>query len=145
VDQKRWLSLVAVDVATGLGPVELRGEAAWARVNVPEDLSELMGARQWGVYLDAVVPVWHPRIHGLPNPVVSAGVRVERVDWNQGTFRSTGFPIRDDLDALVLSLSFRPVAGTVFRANYRWESYRDPQGNLPSRTGGIQVGFATYF
>jgi hypothetical protein len=76
---------------------------------------------------------------------VSAGIRLERVDWNQGSFQSTGLPIRDDLNAVVLSLSFRPVAATVFRANYRWESYRDPQGNPPSRTGGFQVGFATYF
>ena len=145
VDQKRWLSLYAVDFQTGLGPLDLRGEAAWARVNVPGDLSELMAGRQWGVYFDAVLPVWHPRIRGLPNPTVSAGVRLERVDWNQGTFESTGLPIRDDLNAIVLSLSFRPIAGTVFRGNYRWESYRDALGNPPSRTGGFQIGFATYF
>jgi hypothetical protein len=64
VDQKRWLSLLAVDFQTGLGPLALRGEAAWARVNVPEDLTELMASRQWGLYLDAVLPVWHPRIRG---------------------------------------------------------------------------------
>jgi hypothetical protein len=33
----------------------------------------------------------------------------------------------------------------VLRFNYRRESSRDPAGNPPSKTGGFQVGFATYF
>ena len=40
---------------------------------------------------------------------------------------------------------WRPVAGTVFRVNYRRESFRDAPGNPASRTGGFQFGFATYF
>lgn len=145
VDEERGLSIAALDLNTKIGTLDLRGEIAWARVNVPDDLAELMGERQWGMHLDAVLPVWHPSIRGLADPVVAVGLRLERVDFNQGTFRSTGFRIYDELDAVVTSLSFRPVPGTVFRANYRRESHRDPQGNPPSRTGGFQIGFATYF
>jgi len=145
VDERRRLSIIAVDFSTEVRSLSLRGEAAWASVNVPDDLSELMAERQWGVYLDAVLPVWRPRIRGLASPIVDLGVRLERVDFNRGRFTSTGLNIFDELSALTLSVGFRPVAGTVFRANYRRESSRDPLGNPPSRTGGFQVGFATYF
>jgi hypothetical protein len=145
IDEKRSLTLLAVDFNTAIGALELRGEAAWARIEVPEDLSELFGERQWGFHLDAVLPVWRPRIRGLADPVVSLGLRVERVDFNQGRFGSTGQSIGDELAAFALSAGFRPVAGTVFRFNYRWESARDLQGNPPARTGGFQFGFATYF
>jgi len=145
VDEKRRVSIVAVDFNTEIQSLSLRGEAAWAAVDLPGDLEELLGDRQWGVHVDAVLPVWHPRIQGLQNPVVSLGVRLERVDFNRGTFGSTSLPIFDETDALTASASFRPAAGTVFRANYRRESFRDPAGNPPVKTGGFQVGFATYF
>ena len=145
VDEKRRLSIVAVDFNTEVQTVSLRAEAAWASVDVPADLAELLGDRQWGVHLDAVMPVWRPGIQGLQNPVVSLGLRLERVDFNRGSFGSTGLSIHDEIDALTASVSFRPAAGTVFRANYRRESFRDPAGNPPSKTGGFQVGFATYF
>jgi len=145
VDEKRRLSIVAIDFNTEIRTVSLRGEAAWASVDVPEDLADLLGDRQWGIHLDAILPVWHPRIQGLQNPVVSLGLRLERVDFNRGTFGSTGLTIHDETNAVTASVSFRPAAGTVFRANYRRESSRDPAGNPPSKTGGFQVGFATYF
>ncbi len=145
VDERRRLSIVAVDFNTTLRSMTLRGEAAWAAIDVPTDLADLLGDRQWGVYLDAVLPVWRPRIQGLQDAVVSLGVRLERVDFNRGTFGSTGLEIFDDIDAVTATVSFRPVAGTVVLANYRRESSRDPAGNPPAKTGGFQMGFATYF
>jgi hypothetical protein len=145
VDEKRGLSLVAVDLSTEVGSLSVRGEVAWAHVNLPEDLAETLGERQLGVHLDAVLPVWRPRIRGLQEPVVSLGVRLERVDFNRGTFQSTGERIFDEIEAVTGSVSFRPAPGTVFRANYRLESSRDLVGNPASKTGGFQVGFATYF
>lgn len=145
VDEARRLSIVALDLATELGPVSLRGEMARAAINLPPDLREVLGSRQWGVHLDAVMPVWRPRIAGLEDPVVSVGLRAERVDYNGGRFVSTGRNIFDEVSALTAALSFRPVAGTVFRLNYRRESFRDLQGNPAVLTGGFQLGFATYF
>lgn len=145
VDEKRRLSIVALDFNTEVHGLELRGEAAWAHVDVPSELAEVSGEGQWGVYLDAVMPVWRPRIRGLPDPVVSLGLRLERVDFNRGTFSATGSKIFDETNAVTASVSFRPAAGTVFRVNYRRESFRDAPGNPSSRTGGFQLGFATYF
>ncbi len=145
VDQKRWLSLSALDLATAIGPVELRGEAALADVDVPGDLAEVHGDRQWGFYLDAVVPVWRPRIRALADPVVNVALRMERVDWNVGRFSATGRPRGDDLTAATFGLGFRPVAGTVFRFNYRREWFRDLQGNPTVHTGVLHLGVATYY
>lgn len=145
VDKKRRLSLVAVDVNTEISGVSLRGEVAWASIDVADNLDEFMGERQWGGYLDAVLPVWRPRIRGLLDPVVSLGVRLERVDFNRGEFTSTGGKIFDETNAITVGASLRPAPGTVLLLNYRYESSRDILGNPPSKTGGIQAGFATYF
>jgi hypothetical protein len=145
VDRRRWLSIAALDANGEIGPVSVSGEVALARVDVPDDLTELFAERQWGAYVDVVAPVWRPRIRALPAPMVYAVARLERIDLNQGRFQSTGRPIGDDVRAVTLGVSFRPAAGTVFRANYRLESARDVLGNEPARTGGFQLGFATYF
>jgi hypothetical protein len=145
IDARRAVRLAALDLNTEVHSVSLRGELALAWIDVPGDLSELFGDRQWGLHVDAVIPVFRPRIRGLTDPVVSAVARVERVDFNRGRFTGTGDSIGDEVDAVTLGFSFRPVAGTVFKANYRYERLRDLQGNQPARRAGFQFGLATYF
>ena len=111
----------------------------------PESLSEVHGDTQWGAYLDVLVPVWRPRFLGYTDAVVTAGLRLETVDYNVGTFSSTGSNIGDQVTAIVPSISFRPTSDTVFRANYRYHWATDFQGNDPARIAGFQFGFATYF
>lgn len=145
VDERRGLAILALDYEGEVGPVSLRGEAALASIDVPADLDEVFADRQWGFYLDAVAPIWRPRIRALEDPVLSAAIRLERVDLNAGRFRSTGLAIGDEITAVTAGISFRPAAGTVFRANYRREWVRDLVRNPASHTGGVQIGFATYF
>ncbi|HSM60076.1 MAG TPA: TonB-dependent receptor [Longimicrobiales bacterium] len=145
VDDRRWLGLLALDLGTSIGPAVVRTELAHATIDVPGSLSEVFGDRQWGGHLDVLVPLWAPDIEGYPDATLSAGLRVEHVDYNVGTFSSTGRPIRDDVTALVPALSFRPTPGTVFRANYRHHWIRDFPGNPAARRAGLQLGFATYF
>ena len=113
---------------------------ATSRVDVPDDLTELFAERQWGAFVDAVAPVWYPRVLGLRGATVNAALRVEYVDYNVGSFVSTGLPIRDDVFAVVPGVSFRPIAGTVFKANYRRQWTRDLLGNPTARLGGYQFG-----
>jgi hypothetical protein len=145
VDERRWLRVAALDLGGSIGAWELRAELAHAAIDVPPGLSELFGDRQWGGHVDVLRPVWRPRIDGYPEAVVSAGARLEAIDYNVGTFQSTGESIRDDIVAVVPTLAFRPTPGTVFRANYRYQWIRDFPGNDPARLAGIQFGFATYF
>jgi hypothetical protein len=145
VDEQRWVSLTALDIETAVGPVAMKGEAALANVDLPADLMEFQGDKQWGFYLDAVVPVWRPQIRGLDAPVVSVGARIDRVDFNVGEFQSSGQVRGDGQTALTLSLSFRPVNGTVFRFNYRNDWISDLAGNPTVRRAGVLLGIATYF
>lgn len=147
VDEARRLTLVALDLATQPlgGPVELRGEMAFVRVDVPDDLHDLFGSRQFGWHLDATMPVWRPAMRGFPTAALNADVRLEYVDRNVGTFRSTDARIGDEATAVVLGLSFRPVNGTVFKANYRRQVMRDLANNAATHLGALQFGFATYF
>ncbi len=145
IEEKQWLSLTAVDLETTVGPVDLRGEVAFARIDLPPDLRESLGDRQWGAYLDAVTTVFRPRIRGLVDPHVRVGVRLERADFNQGRFSATGQKRFDERNAVSFALSFRPVPETVFRLNYRLERFRDLQGNPSERTSAVQAGVATYF
>lgn len=145
VDQARRLSIVALDGRSEVGPVELRTEIALATVQLPSDLRELLGGRQFGWHLDATMPVWKKALRGFPEAALSADLRLEYIDRNVGTFSSTGGRIGDETAAVVLGASFRPVSGTVFKANYRRARSRDLLNNAPTGLGGFQVGFATYF
>jgi opacity protein-like surface antigen len=145
VEPKRRLRVLALDAQTEIGPVELRGEVAHVSVEIPEDLHELFGQEQIGWHLDATVPVWRPRLRAFPQGVVSADVRLEYADFNRGRFSSTGGEIGDDIAALVLGASYRPVSGTVVKFNYRMSRAHDLQHNPAARSAAFQLGFATYF
>lgn len=145
VDESRWLGILAVDMQTEAGPVSIRGEAARATIDVPPGMTEIFGDEQWGAHLDAAVDVWRPAIAGYEDAALSVGLRVEHVDFNVGTFSSTGRDIQDDVTAVVPTVAFRPTAGTVFRINYRRHWTSDFVGNPTIRLGGWQLGFASYF
>ena len=72
-------------------------------------------------------------------------MRYEELDYNVGTFASTGTEIGHELISMVVGISFRPTDGTVFRANYRHHLITDVLGNAPAVMGGFQVNFVTYF
>jgi hypothetical protein len=145
VDARRWIGISALDFAASVGRADVRGEIAFAAVDVPPGMVEIFGDSQWGGHVDVVLPVWRPRVLDYQAAVVAVDVRLERVDYNRGTFASTGDPIRDDVNAVVPGVSFRPTPSTVFRANYRYHWIRDFAGNPTVHRAGFQLGFATYF
>jgi hypothetical protein len=145
VDERRWLGITALDFGGTIGAAAVRGELAYASIDVPSSLTELFGEAQWGGHLDVVVPFWQPEVSGYDEAEVSGALRIERVDYNIGTFSSTSAPIRDDVTAITLGVGFRPSAGTSFRFNYRYQWTRDFVGNPTLRGAGFQLGFATYF
>ena len=145
VDEKRWLGITALDIGASIGPASLRGEVAYASIGVPPGISEIFGHAQWGWHADVLLPIWRPALSGYSDATLSVGMRLEQVDYNVGTFTSTGRPIGDEVTAVVPMVSFRPTPGTVFRANYRYHWSTDFPGNPTNRLAGFQIGFATYF
>ena len=114
-------------------------------MNVPPTYTEQFGRKQQGGFLDLVQPVLKRNILGFEKSVVNLAVRLEYVDWNKGTFKSTGGNISDDVYAIVPAISWRPTPQTVLRLNYRRNRQQDILGNPPATTAGFQFGFSTYF
>jgi hypothetical protein len=125
--------------------ITLRGEAALARVDLPDGLTDLLGSRQWGIHLDLVAPVWRAERGVLRGSILSVTTRLEHVDRNVGRFDATGQLIGDDLGAIVLGASLRPAAGTVLKVNLRREWSHDLLRNAASRRAALQFGIASYF
>jgi len=146
LDQRRRVDVWALDFNTTL-PLGtfITGELVWAQIDVPATYTQQFGRMQQGGWVDIVQPLVRKRMLGWNKAVVNAALRVERVDYNVGTFVETGDLLRDDLWAIVPGLSFRPSPATVIRANYRYHWQTDLLGNPPARTAGFQFGFSTYF
>ncbi len=117
----------------------------WLNVAVPSSAGQQFGSRQWGFHADLVYPIWKTNLLNWKNVVLNTNFRIERVDYNWGTFNETGDSIGDDITALVPGVSLRFSANTVLKANYRYHWQKDLLANPASRTAGFQFGFASYF
>lgn len=146
LDKRRRVDVWAVDFNTTLPfGTYINGEVVWAKVDVPATYTQQFGRMQQGGWVDIVQPLVRKRMLGWNKAVINAALRVERVDYNVGTFNETGDPLRDDLWAIVPGISFRPSPTTVIRGNYRYHWQTDLLGNPPAKTAGFQFGFSTYF
>lgn len=145
-DKKRNVTVYAVDFNTTL-PTKtfLNGEWAFVKVDIPETYTEQFGRRQQGGFVDVVQPIVRKPWFGFVNAVLNAAFRVEYVDWNKGSFKSTSEDISDHVFSVIPAISWRPTAQTVFRLNYRYNWQKDLLGNPPSKLAGFQFGISTYF
>jgi hypothetical protein len=147
LDKKRQVNVFAVDFNTTLphSSTYINGEWAWVHVDVPETYTEQYGRNQQGGFVDLVQPVLKKPMMGFEKAVLNVALRLEYVDWNKGSFKSTGGNISDDVFAFVPAISWRPTPQTVIRLNYRHNTQHDILGNPPSKMAGFQFGFSTYF
>lgn len=147
LDDKRRVDVFAIDFNTTLSKLNtfITAEWAWIKVNVPSTFTQQYGNKQQGGFVDIVQPLIKKKMPGWPNATLNLACRFEYVDWNKGTFTSTGGNIADDLWSILPAISFRPTAQTVLRFNYRHQSQRDLLGNPPAKTGGFSFGISTYF
>jgi len=147
LDKKRMVHVWAIDFTTTLpyAKTYIRGEWAWVNIDVPDTYSQQYGRKQNGGFIDFVQPVVKKNIFGFERSVINAALRTEYVDWNKGKFNETGTNIREDFISLIPGISWRPTSQTVIRLNYRYNWQTDIFGNIPSKTGGFQFGFSSYF
>jgi hypothetical protein len=147
LDKRRRVDVYAIDFNTTLPRINtvVNAEYAFVRVDIPDSYTEQFGRKQHGGFIDIVQPVFKKSLLGFEQSVFNVAVRLEYVDWNKGTFKSTGGNITDDIFSLGAALSWRPTPQTVFRFNYRHSKQVDLLGNPPARVGAIQAGFSTYF
>lgn len=137
IDDPRWLHIVAYDLETITGPVTMRGEAAYAHIDLPPGLPAVFASNQFGFYWEVVGTFLKRKLLMFDRAALAAVTRLDYVDLNldglgQKTWR------------LTLGLSFRPAPGTSLRAGYYHEWPTDTLNNLHNG-GGIQLGIATYY
>jgi len=145
VTDERSVRIYAVDFIVPVFKGVIQGEAVKVMVDVPRDIVEIYSQEQQGGFIEMVYPLYSREMFGYANAVINTTARFEQLDYNMGTFKSTGGEIGDEETAFVAGLSFRPTASTIFRANYRHHLKTDILGNAPAIMGGFQVGFASYF
>jgi len=146
LDKKRRVNVFAVDFNSTISKSKtfINGEWAWVNVDIADTYTEQFGRKQQGGFIDIVQPIIKKPMFDFEMAVLNAAVRVEYVDWNKGTFKSTGGNISDHIFSVVPAVSWRPTPQTVIRLNYRFNRQTDLLGNPPSRVGAIQFGLSTY-
>lgn len=147
LDKKRRVNVIAIDFNSTIAKskTNINGEWAWVDVDIPDTYTEQFGRRQRGGFVDLVQPIIKKSMFGFENAVLNAAIRLEYVDWNRGTFKSTGGNISDHIFSIVPAISWRPTSQTVLRLNYRYNWQTDLLGNPPSKLAAIQFGLSTYF
>lgn len=137
IDERRRLSIVAIDAEYAIGPLNLRGEFAHARINVPSSLIGFYAERQAGVYGEAVCEVFSHVLPMFPRSTLAIGARYDMIDLDTDI-------IGADTHRLTVGLNLRPVPETAIKLDYQHNWIFDRINN-ESRTAVMQFGVATYF
>jgi hypothetical protein len=148
IDSKRSASVFAIDFNTSFfaNRLNIRGELAKVWVEVPDNYIQTYGTQQLGCFVDFVGTIIQRPMLGWDKARINLALRLEYVDYNQGTFRETGGNIYDDIWQVTPGIAFRPVGSTVLRFNYVYSSQRDILGNSPAaKTGTMEFGISSYF
>lgn len=145
--KKRAVKVFALDFNTTIKKTKtfISTEWAWVNVDLPQNYAVQYGSRQNGGFIDIVQPIYKKPLLGFPNSTFNLACRVEYVDFNSDKFTETGDKIYDEVFSIMPAISWRPIASTVIRFNYRFQKQVDLLGNPPSRTGVIQLGISSYF
>lgn len=145
VDERRDLTLAALDYRFTSRWVEVRGEAVYASIELPRQVASTFGSRQWGFFVDTVVPVLRFEALRFEETKIEVGARVEHVDYNASRLDSVSGSVGDELTRVTALAAWRLSASTVIRLNggYDWAS--DRFRSATSRTARVAFGFATYF
>ena len=144
---KQKVAIFAVDYTGSFlhNRLNIKGELAKVKLDVPDTYIQTYGKTQMGAYVDVVGTIIERPMLGWENAKINLALRLEYVDYNQDAFVETGGDIADHVRAIVPGISFRPSDKTVFRVNYRFQEQTDFLGNLPSKSAAIQFGLSTYF
>lgn len=144
LDDARWLRILALDMSLTAGPLSLRGEMAYAHVDVPEALTSLHAHDQIGGYVEATVTFFQRSLWLFDQSSLAAVTRLDHVDLNLDRRDLTGEPMGDEQTRISAGLSFRPAPPTALRVVYHHDWLTDELDN-PTRAAGVQFGLATYF
>ncbi len=137
IDEKRNLTIWAIDIEADLFGIRFMGEGGRAHINIPSGLQGIYAERQQGFYFEGMYDFGRQWIRTMPNSFFSAGARIDVIDLD------ADIP-GDDVKQLSLGFNFRPTIETAFKFDYVRGRARD-RFNNPSDFARLLFSVATYF
>ena len=137
IDQKRNLTIWALDLEADLFGIRFMGEGGQAFIDIDPGLQGIYASKQAGVYFEGMYDFGRRWIRTMPKSFFSAGARIDVLD------RDSDIP-GDNINQLSLGFNFRPTIETVFKFNYVRGRERD-RFNNPSDFARLLFSVATYF
>lgn len=137
VDEKRNLTIMAVDWEFRRGPFELLGEYARASVDVPQSLVGLFAEGQQGAYVQLNGHFGKGWIGAMPRSHFSGIVRWDGIDFDSDL-------AGDSERRLTAGLNFRYTEDTVFKLDYHHDRTRS-RVNVSETAAGMNFSVASYF
>ena len=137
VDERRDLTVMVADLETEVVGVQVTGEAALVRLDMPSSLENIAASRQAGGYVDLEYPFLRGFPATMPNATLSAKLRFDAVDFDR---EQAG----DGVARVSAGFNFRPTPDTVLKAEYVRGRERD-RFNSPAETVAFLFSLATYF
>lgn len=137
IDEKRDLSVVALDFdVTALG-ITWQGEGALVRIDLPPGLSGIFQDEQRGLYLQGVRRFGEGWVGTIPGSYFEGGLRLDAIDFDED---SRG----DSAEQATLGLAFRPSADTALKVDYVRGASFDAFNNR-SDHAALLFSVTTYF
>ena len=137
VDERRYLTIVAIDVDATVGPLRVTGEAATVDIDVPTTLTPVYAESQRGLYIEAMHDFGRQWVTTMPQSFFSVGLRFDVIDLD------SDLP-GDNTRQVTVGINFRPTTDTVLKLDYVRGTSRD-RFNNPSDHGSFLFSMATYF
>jgi hypothetical protein len=137
IDDKRNLTIWALDLEMDVLGIRWEGEGGQARIDIPSTLQGVYASKQQGLYLQGMYDFGHRWIRTMPTSFFSVGVRVDLLDLDADL-------AGDSVKKLSLGVNFRPTVETAFKFDFVRGQERD-RFNNPSDFAQLLFSVATYF
>jgi hypothetical protein len=141
-DQLRWMNIGAVDADLTIGPLNVRGEVAYANIDLRSGLADIYGSDQFGFYAETTLTLYDNAWWVFERSQVQLTARGEFVDLNLN--HRAAERAGDETWRLSVGPAFRPAPETSLRVVYHHDWIAD-SANRDLRGWGLQFGIATYF
>lgn len=137
VDEKRDLTIAAVDWEYRGDTFDVMGEYVRASIDIPPALRGLFAEQQQGIYAQVNYHFGKGWISAMPRSRFTLVGRYDGVDLDAGLQG-------DARERFSIGLNFRPVEDTVLKLDYRTERHWS-RVNVPERSVGLNLSVASYF
>lgn len=137
IDDRRDLTILALDGEARVLGVQLSAEAARASIDIPPGLVGIYASRQHGVYVEGVRAFGRGWVSTMPSSSFAAKVRLDYVDFDADERGGT-------TGQFSLGLNFRPTQDSVLKLDYVRGRSRD-EFNNPGEHAFVLFSLATYF